>query len=98
MGPRQTRRPAPTVHHRPLATTRDRTTTSHLNRTPPTPSAIQGRIATSEPSGERRAVLQCFELRFGVGIIVAQAKYGPGELIPRLIIGLIGANFAIPLC
>jgi len=27
-----------------------------------------------------------------------QAKYGPGELIPRLIIGLIGANFAIPLC
>ncbi len=27
-----------------------------------------------------------------------QATYGPGELIPRLIIGLIGANFAIPLC
>jgi hypothetical protein len=27
-----------------------------------------------------------------------QAKVGPGELIPRLIIGLIGANFAIPLC
>jgi hypothetical protein len=27
-----------------------------------------------------------------------QAKYGPGELIPRLIIGLIAANFAIPLC
>ena len=27
-----------------------------------------------------------------------QAQYGPGDLIPRLIIGLIGANFAIPLC
>jgi len=27
-----------------------------------------------------------------------QSTYGPGELIPRLIIGLIGANFAIPLC
>jgi hypothetical protein len=27
-----------------------------------------------------------------------QGKVGPGELIPRLIIGLIGANFAIPLC
>jgi hypothetical protein len=27
-----------------------------------------------------------------------QAKYGPGELIPRLIIGLIAANFSIPLC
>jgi hypothetical protein len=27
-----------------------------------------------------------------------QARYGPGELIPRLIIGLIAANFAIPSC
>lgn len=27
-----------------------------------------------------------------------QSRYGPGELIPRLIIGLILANFAIPLC
>ena len=27
-----------------------------------------------------------------------QAKYGPGELIPRLIIGLVAANFAVPLC
>jgi hypothetical protein len=27
-----------------------------------------------------------------------QSRCGPGELIPRLIIGLIGANFAIPLC
>src|SRR5207244_7979980 len=27
-----------------------------------------------------------------------QTTVGPGELIPRLIIGLIGANFAIPLC
>jgi hypothetical protein len=27
-----------------------------------------------------------------------QSRHGPGELIPRLIIGLIGANFAIPLC
>jgi hypothetical protein len=27
-----------------------------------------------------------------------QVTYGPGELIPRLIIGLIAANFAVPLC
>jgi hypothetical protein len=27
-----------------------------------------------------------------------QSRYGPGELIPRLIIGLIASNFALPLC
>jgi hypothetical protein len=27
-----------------------------------------------------------------------QSRYGPSELIPRLIIGLIAANFAVPLC
>jgi hypothetical protein len=27
-----------------------------------------------------------------------QSQVGPGELIPRLVIGLIGANLAIPLC
>ncbi len=27
-----------------------------------------------------------------------QTRYGPGELIPRLVIGLIAANFATPLC
>src|SRR5439155_25506132 len=27
-----------------------------------------------------------------------QSRYGFGELIPRLVIGLIGANFALPLC
>lgn len=27
-----------------------------------------------------------------------QTRYGPGELIPRLVIGLIGANLAMPLC
>jgi hypothetical protein len=27
-----------------------------------------------------------------------QSRYGPSELIPRLIIGLIAANFAIPMC
>ncbi|GGL12578.1 conjugal transfer protein TrbL family protein [Mangrovihabitans endophyticus] len=27
-----------------------------------------------------------------------QSRYGPGELIPRLVIGLIGANLAMPLC
>jgi hypothetical protein len=46
----------------------------------------------------------CYVLAFlWVAILVMgrdtiQAKYGPGELIPRLLIGLIGANFAIPLC
>lgn len=27
-----------------------------------------------------------------------QSRHGPGELIPRLVIGLIAANFAIPIC
>lgn len=27
-----------------------------------------------------------------------QSKYGPSELIPRLVIGLIAANFALPIC
>jgi len=27
-----------------------------------------------------------------------QSKVGPGELIPRLVIGLIAANFAMPIC
>jgi hypothetical protein len=27
-----------------------------------------------------------------------QSRYGPDELIPRLVIGLIGANLAMPLC
>jgi len=27
-----------------------------------------------------------------------QTRYGPSELIPRLVIGLIAANFAMPLC
>jgi len=46
----------------------------------------------------------CYVLAFlWVAILVMgrdtiQATYGPGELIPRLIIGLIGANLAIPLC
>ncbi len=46
----------------------------------------------------------CYVLAFlWVAILVMgrdtiQAKVGPGELIPRLIIGLIAANFAIPLC
>src|SRR5262245_9469029 len=46
----------------------------------------------------------CYVLAFvWVGILVMgrdtiQAKYGPGELVPRLVIGLVAANFAIPLC
>lgn len=46
----------------------------------------------------------CYVLAFlWVAILVMgrdtiQSKVGPGELIPRLIIGLIAANFAIPLC
>ena len=27
-----------------------------------------------------------------------QSRYGPSELIPRLVIGLIAANFAVPMC
>lgn len=46
----------------------------------------------------------CYVLAFlWVGILVlargtVQSQLGPGELIPRLIIGLVAANVAIPLC
>jgi hypothetical protein len=46
----------------------------------------------------------CYVLAFLVMAIMVtgrdtiQSRYGPGELIPRLIVGLIAANFAIPLC
>jgi hypothetical protein len=46
----------------------------------------------------------CYVLAFlWVAILVLgrdtiQATYGPGELIPRLIVGLVAANFAVPLC
>ncbi|GIH05683.1 hypothetical protein Rhe02_37500 [Rhizocola hellebori] len=33
-----------------------------------------------------------------MGRDTVQIRYGPGELIPRLVIGLIAANFATPLC
>ncbi|NMO57782.1 hypothetical protein HH310_42300 [Actinoplanes sp. TBRC 11911] len=46
----------------------------------------------------------CFVLAFlWAGIVVMgrgtfQSQVGPGELIPRLVLGLILANFAVPLC
>ncbi|MGI5185506.1 conjugal transfer protein TrbL family protein [Dactylosporangium sp. CA-152071] len=46
----------------------------------------------------------CYVLAFlAVAIMVMgrdtiQSKYGPSELIPRLVIGLIAANFALPIC
>jgi hypothetical protein len=46
----------------------------------------------------------CYVLAFvWMGLLVLgrdtlQTTYGPGDLIPRLIIGLIGANLAVPLC
>ncbi|PMR62188.1 hypothetical protein C1A38_05505 [Verrucosispora sp. ts21] len=46
----------------------------------------------------------CYVLAFlWVAILVMgrdtiQSQVGPGELIPRLVIGLIGANVALPLC
>jgi hypothetical protein len=33
-----------------------------------------------------------------MGRDTVQSRYGFGELLPRLVIGLLGANFAIPLC
>jgi hypothetical protein len=33
-----------------------------------------------------------------MGRDMIQARHGPGELVPRLIIGLIAANLAVPLC
>lgn len=42
------------------------------------------------------AFLAVFGLIMGRDTI--QTRYGPGELIPRLVIGLIAANFAPPLC
>ena len=46
----------------------------------------------------------CYVLAFlAVAVMVMgrdtiQSKYGPSELIPRLVIGLIAANFALPIC
>ena len=46
----------------------------------------------------------CYVLAFlWAGIVVLgrdtiQSQIGPGELIPRLIIGLVAANFALPIC
>src|SRR6266550_2420406 len=60
--------------------------------------------ATVFVSASLGIVNTCYVLAFlWVAILVMgrdtiQAKYGPGELIPRLIIGLIAANFAVPLC
>lgn len=33
-----------------------------------------------------------------MGRDTVQSRHGPGELIPRLIVGLIAANFALPIC
>ncbi|MEU8001538.1 hypothetical protein AB0B66_10295 [Catellatospora sp. NPDC049111] len=43
------------------------------------------------------AVLATALMIMGRDTITTQSPYGPGELIPRLIIGFIGANFALPL-
>ncbi|MEV0453791.1 hypothetical protein [Catellatospora methionotrophica] len=43
------------------------------------------------------AVLATALMIMGRGTISTQTPYGPGELIPRLIIGFIGANSALPL-
>ncbi|GAA1616351.1 hypothetical protein ACFQY4_18255 [Catellatospora bangladeshensis] len=43
------------------------------------------------------AVLATALMIMGRDTIMTQSPYGPGELIPRLIIGLIGANSALPL-
>jgi hypothetical protein len=68
------------------------------------PDVTQLPQVTAFASTSLGIVNACYVLAFlWMGIMVMgrdtiQAKVGPGELIPRLIIGLIGANFAIPLC
>ncbi len=58
---------------------------------------------TAFASTSQSIVNACYVLAFlWVAILVMgrdtiQSRYGPGELIPRLIIGLIASNFAIPL-
>ncbi|WP_191843983.1 conjugal transfer protein TrbL family protein [Catellatospora chokoriensis] len=44
------------------------------------------------------AVLVVGFMVMGRGTISSQSPYGAGELIPRLIIGWVGANFALPVC
>ncbi len=59
---------------------------------------------TAFASTSQSIVNVCYVLAFlWVAILVMgrdtiQSRYGPGELVPRLIIGLIASNFAIPLC
>jgi hypothetical protein len=68
------------------------------------PDVTQLPQVTAFASTSLGIVNACYVLAFlWVAILVMgrdtiQAKYGPGELIPRLIIGLIAANFAIPVC
>ncbi|MEV4416585.1 hypothetical protein [Catellatospora sp. NPDC049609] len=42
------------------------------------------------------AVVAVAFMIMGRGTLSAHSPYGPGELIPRLVIGWIGANFALP--
>ncbi|MDG4795383.1 hypothetical protein [Micromonospora sp. WMMD1082] len=68
------------------------------------PDVTQLPQVTAFASTSLGIVNSCYVLAFlwmavlVVGRDTIQAQYGPGELIPRLIIGLIGANFAVPLC
>ena len=68
------------------------------------PDVTQLPQVTAFASTSQGIVNTCYVLAFlWMAILVMgrdtiQAKYGPGELIPRLIIGLIASNFAIPLC
>lgn len=68
------------------------------------PDVTQLPQVTTFASTSLAVVNTCYVLAFlWMAILVMgrdtiQSRVGPGELIPRLIIGLIAANFAIPIC
>ncbi|WP_410814831.1 hypothetical protein [Micromonospora sp. 067-2] len=69
-----------------------------------TPDVTQLPQVTAFADTSLSIVNTCYVLAFlWVAILVMgrdtiQSRVGPGDLIPRLIIGLIAANFAIPIC
>ncbi|MEV6494273.1 hypothetical protein AB0M20_37470 [Actinoplanes sp. NPDC051633] len=69
-----------------------------------TPDVTRLPQVTAFASTSLDVVNTCYLLAFlWTGVLVMgrdtlQSQVGPGELIPRLVIGLIAANFALPIC
>src|SRR4051794_17343450 len=70
-------------------------TTPDVGTLPQVP-AITGKAMVIVNAGFILAIITAGIMVMTNGIV--QSRYGVGELLPRLVIGWIAANFAIPLC